>query len=257
MSIKEISETLMKLNMSVYSPFDYILDNKLSYYEDKYDISVKGGQSSFRQADRERSLKILMRINLLKRLESSVESFRITLTKIVEQINGILLAIENFENNGIDKDIEELELTNYNADEDVEELINDDFSIGTKVKIDLKDMNTIGWKTDLLADCEILKTLLSEMSIVTPEHDLKLQELIKLIANKIEHPINKDNHKVIIFSAFADTANYLYKNISLPLKQKYNLDTAKITGSGTNECTLNINKDFNNLLINFSPKIKT
>ena len=256
MSIKEISETLMKLNMSVYSPFDYILDNKLSFYEEKYDISVKGGQSSFRQADRERSLKILMRINLLKRLESSVESFRITLAKILEQINGTLLAIENFEKNGIDKDIEELELTNYNTDEDVEDIIDDEFSIGTKVKIDLKDMNTIGWKTDLLADCEILKTLLSEMSIVTPEHDLKLQELIKLISNKIEHPINENNRKVIIFSAFADTANYLYKNISLPLKQKYNLDTAKITGSGTNECTLNINKDFNNLLINFSPKSK-
>lgn len=256
MSIKEISETLMKLNMSLYAPFDYILDNKLSYYEDKYDISVRGGQTSFRQADRERSLKILMRINLLKRLESSVESFRITLSKILEQINSILLAIENFENNGIDNNIEEMEVTNYNTDEDIEDLIDDEFSIGKKVKIDLKDMNTIGWKEDLLADYEILKYLLSEMSMVTPQHDLKLQQLIKLIANKVEHPINKNNRKVIIFSAFADTANYLYKNISLPLKQKYNLDTAKITGTGANECTLNINKDFNNLLINFSPKSK-
>ena len=256
MSIKEISETLMKLNMSVYAPFDYILDNKLSFYEDKYDISVKGGQSSFRQADRERSLKILMRINLLKRLESSVEAFKITLNKILDQINGILLAIENFEKNGVNNSYEDLEVTNYNTDEDIEDLINDDFSIGLKVKIDLKDMNTIGWTEDLLTDSEILKSLLSEINQVTPEHDLKLQELIKLIANKIEHPINKDNKKVIIFSAFADTANYLYKNISLPLRQKYNLDTAKITGTGNNECTLNINKDFNNLLINFSPKSK-
>lgn len=256
MSIKEISETLMKLNMSVYAPFDYILDNKLSYYEDKYDISVKGGQSSFRQADRERSLKILMRINLLKRLESSVESFKITLNKILEQINNILLAIENFDKNGINNTFEDLEVTNFNTDEDIEDLMNDEFSIGTKVKIDLKDMNTIGWKEDLLSDSEILKGLLFEISKVTPEHDLKLQELIKLIANKIENPINKDNKKVIIFSAFADTANYLFKNLSLPLKQRYNLDTAKITGTGTNECTLNINKDFNNLLVNFSPKSK-
>ena len=256
MSINEISETLMRLNMSVYSPFDYILNNKLSYYENKYDIYVKGGKSSFRQADRERSLKILMRINLLKRLESSVESFRITLSKVLDQINGILLAIENFENNGIDSSFEDLEVSNYNSDDDVEDLISDDFSIGNKIKIDLKDMNTIGWKQDLLADSEILKSLLSEMNMVSPEHDLKLQELIKLIANKIEHPINKNNRKVIIFSAFADTVNYLYKNISLPLKQKYNLDTAKITGTGTNECTLNINKEFNNLLINFSPKSK-
>ena len=103
-------------------------------------------------------------------------------------------------------------------------------------------MNTIGWKQDLLMDAEILNGLLSEISMVTPEHDLKLQELIKIIANKINHPINDNNKKVIIFSAFADTANYLYKNITLPLKQKYNLDTAKITGTGTNECTLNIDK---------------
>lgn len=256
MSIKEISETLMKLNMSVYAPFDYILDNKLSYYEEKYDITVRGGQSSFRQADRERSLKILMRINLLKRLESSVESFKITLNKILEQINSILLSIENFEKNGIDSSYEDIEVTNYDTDEDVEDLISDDFSIGTKVKIDLKDINTIGWKEDLKFDSNILKDLINKINQVTPEHDLKLQELIKLISNKVEHPINKDNKKVIIFSAFADTANYLYKNISLPLKQKYNLDTAKITGSGTNECTLNINKDFNNLLMNFSPKSK-
>ena len=228
MSIKEISETLIKLNMSLYSPFDYILDNKLSYYENLYDIKVKGGKSSFRQADRERSLKILMRINLLKRLESSVESFRITLNKIADQINSVLLAIENFEKNGINHSYEELEVSNYNSDENIDDFLEDDFNIGSKVKINLKDMNTIGWKQDLIADLNILNDLISEVSKITPEHDLKLQELIKLIANKINHPINENNKKVIIFSAFADTVNYLYKNISLPLKQKYNLDTAKI-----------------------------
>lgn len=256
MSIKEISETLMKLNMSIYSPFDYILDNRLSEYEERYDIKVKEGKSSFKQADRERSLKILMRINLLKRLESSVESFRITLNKIIGQIDAILMAIENFERNGIADSFEDIELTNYNPDEDVEEIMNDEFSIGTKVKIELQDMNTLGWKQDLTNDVTILKELLSEMNKVTPERDSKLQELLNLISNKVENPINPDNKKVIIFSAFADTANYLYKTISLPLKQKYNLDSAKITGSGTNECTLNISKDFNNLLINFSPKSK-
>ena len=256
MSIKEISETLMKLNMSLYSPFDYILDNKLLAYEDKYDMKVREGKSSFKQADRERSLKILMRINLLKRLESSVESFRLTLSKIIEQIDSILLAIENFDKNGIDKSFEDIEVTNYNPDEDVEDLMDDEFSIGTKVKIDLKDMNTIGWKTDLLLDSTMLKELLFEMNKITPDRDLKLQELIKIISDKVSNPINEDNRKVIVFSAFADTVNYLYKNISLPLKRDFNLDTAKITGGGTNECTLNINKDFNNLLINFSPKSK-
>ena len=256
MPIKEISEMLMKLNMSVYAPFDYILNNKLSYYGDKYDISVKDGKSSFKQSDRERSLKILMRINLLKRLESSVESFKITLNKILGQINSILGSIDNFEKNGINISYEDIEVTNYDTDEDVEDLINDEFSIGKKVKINLKDINTVGWKEDLNFDSQILKNLIFKINQVTPEHDLKLQELISIISNKVENPINNNNKKVIIFSAFADTANYLYKQISGPLKEKYNLDTAKITGSGTNECTLKISNDFNNLLINFSPKSK-
>ena len=256
MTVKEISETLMRLNMSVYAPFDYILENKMKYYEDKYDITVKEGQSSFKQRDRERSLKILMRINFLKRLESSVDSFRITLNNVRNQVNGLLMSIENFENNGISESYDDIEITNYDTDENIEDLMDDEFSIGNKVKIDLKDMNTIGWKEDLLADISILNDLCDEMNKVTPEHDLKLQKLIKMIGNKVDNPINPNNKKVIIFSAFADTAHYLYKNLALPLKQKYNLDTAKITGSGTNECSLNISKEFNNLLTYFSPKSK-
>ncbi|HPF82832.1 MAG TPA: helicase-related protein [Bacilli bacterium] len=256
MTIKEISETLMRLNMSVYAPFDYILENKMKYYEDKYDITVKEGQSSFKQRDRERSLKILMRINFLKRLESSVDSFRITLNNVRNQVNVILMSIENFENNGVSESYDDIEVTNYDTDENVEDLMDDEFSIGKKVKIDLKDMNTIGWKEDLLADVYILNDLCNEMNKITPDHDLKLQELIKLIGKKQENPINSNNKKVIIFSAFADTAHYLYKNLALLLKQKYNLDTVKITGSGTNECSLSISKEFNNLLTYFSPKSK-
>ena len=255
-TIKEISETLMELNMSIYSPFDYIIDSKLLAYENIYDMKINGGTSSFKQADREKNLKILMRINLLKRLESSVESFRITITKIINQIKETLLSIENFKNNNICNVYEQLDIINYNPDEDIEEIINDQFSIGKKVKINLGDMDIVMWKKDLLHDYEILEKLLSEFNKISPEFDTKLQDLIKLIANKIENPINENNKKVIIFTAFADTANYLYKNIALPLKSRYNLDSAKITGTGKNECTLNINKDFNNLLINFSPKSK-
>ena len=256
MSIKEIAETLSKLNMCVYAPFDYILPASLSKYEEMYDISVKGGQSSFRQADRERSLQILMRINFLKRLESSVESFRLTLNKVLYQIETILKSIEEFENRGINKSFEDVEVTNYNSDEDVDDLLNDQFSIGKKVKINLEDMNTIGWRQDLLSDYVILKQLLCEMDKVTPEHDSKLIDLFNLIINKVNNPINSGNKKVIIFSAFADTADYIYKNISGNLKNHYGLQTCKITGSGTNECTIEMNKEFNNLLLNFSPKSK-
>ena len=256
MSIKEIAETLSKLNMCVYAPFDYILPNKLAEYEDKYDILVKDGQSSFRQADRERSLQILMRINFLKRLESSVESFRLTLRKVMNQIETILKSIEEFKNRGISESFEDIEVTNYNSDEDIDDLLDDQFSIGKKVKIKLEDMNTIGWRQDLVADFVILKQLLNEMDKVTPEHDSKLNELVELIINKVNNPINEGNKKVIIFSAFADTADYIYKCIAGNLKNHYGLNTCKITGSGTNECTIEMNKEFNNLLLNFSPKSK-
>ena len=256
MSIKDIANELNKLNMSIYAPFDYILPDRLSEYEDKYDIEVKGGQSSFRQADRERSLQILMRINFLKRLESSVASFRITLNKVLDLITNTLQAIDDFENKGVNKSFENIEVTNYNTDEDIEDLLDDDFSIGRKVKINLEDMNTIGWKQDLTLDYNILKSLLNEMDKVTPEHDTKLNELFDMIINKVKHPINNNNKKVIIFSAFADTADYIYKSIAGNLKNHYNLQTCKITGSGTNECTIDMNKEFNNLLLNFSPKSK-
>ncbi len=256
MTIKEIADELIKLNMCIYSPFDYILPNKLQEYADKYDIKVRGGQSSFKQADREKSLQILMRINFLKRLESSVYSFRITLNKVLEQISSTLKAIEDFENRGIGKTVTNIEMSNYDSDEDVDELLDDPFSIGKKVKINLEDMNTIGWKEDLLLDYKILKKLLYEMDKVTPEHDTKLNELFDMIVDKLNHPINKDNKKIIIFSAFADTADYLFKSLSGNLKNHYGLHTCKITGSGINECTIDMNKDFNNLLLNFSPKSK-
>lgn len=256
MSIKEIADTLMLLNMSLYTPFSYILPEKKAFYENIYDIEVRGGKGSFKQLDRETSLKMLMRINLLKRLESSIEAFKITLKNILDHINSTLLSIENFEKNDIENLYEDVDISNFVSEEEMDDLLEDDFNIGSKIKINLRDMNTIGWKNDLLADADIFKKLLEKISQITPEHDLKLQELIKTIADKIEHPINGNNKKVIVFSAFADTVNYIYRNISLELKQKYNLDTAKITGSGTNECTLNIDKDFNNLLLKFSPKSK-
>ena len=213
MSINDIAEELNKLSMCVYAPFDYILSDKLADYEEKYDINVKDGQSRFKQADREKSLQILMRINFLKRLESSVESFRLTLNKVLYKIEETLKAIEDFENNGVKRSFDDLDITNYNTDEDVEDLINDNFNIGNKVKINLEDMNTIGWREDLLVDYKILKSLLYEMSKVTAEHDTKLNDLVNLIINKVKNPINEGNKKVIIFSAFADTADYIYKNI--------------------------------------------
>ena len=252
-SIQDIYTMLSKLNMSVYTPFAYILPSQIEKYEDMYDTKVRGGKATLKQKDRESSLQILMRVNLLKRLESSVDSFRITLDKVLGFINSTIYSIEEFERNGRSEDFSNIDATNFDEDEDIEELLENDFQIGNKVKIDLKDMNTIGWKEDLQADQQILTELLNEFNRIHPNNDLKLKELVNIIRNKIENPINSDNKKVVIFSAFADTADYIYENVSKVIKMEYGLNSALVTGTGNNKCTLNINKEFNNLLTNFSP----
>ena len=252
-SVKEIYDSLTKLSMCVYTPFDYILPNCVTKYEDLYDTKVRGGASKLKQSDREKSLQKLMRINLLKRLESSVDSFRLTIGKILNQINFTIDAIKNFETNGTNATFDDMSVKDYEEDEDILDLMDNDFLIGGKVKINLKDMNTIGWKEDLMYDQFILSDLLKEFQRIQPNNDLKLTELINLIRNKIENPINAGNKKVIVFSAFADTANYLYENVSKVIKLEYSLDTALVTGGDANKCTMNIDKDYNNLLINFSP----
>ncbi len=255
--IKDIYSELSKLNMAVYSPFDFILPSKIELYEEKYDTKL-GEKASLKQSTRESSLKNLMRINLLKRLESSVESFRITLDKFIKNISGTIDSIENFEKNGQVSEVDFFQINNLNEDdtETAENIIDNNFSIGDKVKINLADMDTLAWKEDLKKDLEVAKILLEEMKEVTPEHDKKLNELKNIIKNKIENPINPGNKKVIIFSAFADTVNYLYKHLSQYNKEVLGLETAKVIGSGSNDTTLNIDKQFNNILINFSPRSK-
>ena len=254
-SIKEIADQLSQLTMCVYSPFDYILPGKIHEYEDEYDIKVAGTNATLRQSDREKALQILMRINFLKRLESSVESFRLTLKKVISQIDWILLSIANFENNDWTKDYSTIETQAYDEEELEEAEDEGEFSIWKKVKIELKDVDTLRWKHDLEADKVILNLLLFQMEEITPNHDSKLQKLLEIIRDKVKSPINWDNKKVLVFSAFADTIDYLYRELSVTLKEKYNLDSAKVTGKW-NDCTLKISHNFNDLLMNFSPLSK-
>lgn len=253
--ISVLYKELSRLNMSIYSPFDYILEDKREFYSELYDTSInKGG--SFKQSHREKSLQTLMRVNLLKRLESSVDSFRITLGKLIKGIKISLDKIEEFERSGKTFYADETRINDVNFDIESDDWLDDEFSIGDKIKINLADMNTAGWKIDLQADFEIVNALLAEMQKVTPEHDKKLQDLKAFIKHKIHNPINGSNKKVLIFSAFADTVNYLYQNLALHNKEEHNLETAKITGSNQNRTTLDIDNAFNNILINFSPRSK-
>lgn len=245
---------LSRINLGIYAPFKYIQPSRLRFYEELYDTSVRGGSGNFRQMDREGSLQILMRINLLKRLESSVESFRLTLSKIIAKIDQTLRQIEAFERSGKSDAIGYTDIEDANLDDD--DWLDDDFSIGDTIKINLSDMDVLRWKEDLMNDHNILSALLTEMQKVTPEHDAKLNTLKQVINHKINHPINPGNRKVIIFSAFTDTAAYLYTHLSAYMKAKYNIDTAKIVGSDENKNTAGLRNDISTLLTCFSPRSK-
>ena len=256
MSFNEIYQNLSHLRLSIYAPISYILPSRLRKYEDLYDTDVEGGMGKLRQVDRERSLQALMVTNLLKRLESSVEAFRLTLKMLAENHKNMLSKIDQFKKTGIDFSFHDMadSLGNLEADEDdISDL--GDFTTGGKVRVDLADMDLPSWEHDLELDLDILTLLLNDMIKVVPEDDAKLQHLKSRITKKIKNPINPKNRKVLIFTAFADTANYLYENIS----QHYlvhEIHSGKVTGSDTPKTTLGKGYDFHSLLTLFSPRAK-
>lgn len=246
---------LSLLKLSVYAPISYILPSRLRKYEELYDTQVEGGKGKLRQADRERSLQALMTTNLLKRLESSVEAFRLTLGSLHENHVQMLSRIQAFRQSGGGTVTDWTErLETLEADDDELPVLGGD-EIGGKVKISLADMDLPSWENDLSADLAIIDALLSSMKKIKPEDDDKLQHLQKLILEKIENPINGDNKKVIVFTAFADTANYLYDNLAPLLKTK-GLHTGKVTGKDAPKSTLKKGYDFQSLLTLFSPLAK-
>lgn len=245
-TLNEINNEIERLNLSVFSPFLYILPQKREDYAKKYDIAIGEGKSVFKQTDREKSLIQLMRINLLKRMESSIHSFKLTIEKLLFKINKTLEKIDN--------------ISEYNEDIDIslidpEEDEYDELMFGKKTKVLLQDMDLIKWKQDLKLDKEKLEFLFAQAKEVDCLRDEKLADLKKVISNKIENPINEDNKKILIFTAFADTAKYLYENISQWIFDNYGLYTALVTGSGDNKTNLKAvrNTDIDEILTSFSP----
>lgn len=239
----DIAEMLNGLNLSIYTPSLFIFESEKGNYGIDYEgegLTVDG---------REKGIRKLMAINLLKRLESSVNSFRLTLTRIRDFINDSITAIDKFQESGADT----IDVTDFSEDFDTEDNENDPF-VGRKSKINLRDMDYVSWRRDLKADQEVLELLILMLKDITPEHDMKLQQLVADLKNKFEHPINGSNKKVLIFTAFADTANYLYEQLSSRILNDCGLHTALITGSTEGKCTLpKLKCTFNDILTYFSP----
>lgn len=243
----EIYELLNALNLSIYTPTKYIMLSKLYKYVDSEKRNIT-------QEGREEGIRRLMSINLLKRLESSVHSFRLTVDRMRKKIDETIKKINNYELGS-----EEIELTDIAAGEDFDydDQNTDFFSVGKKVKIDLADMDYVSWRRELERDAENLELLSLMIADITPKHDTKLQTLFDLIRKKIEHPINPGNKKIIIFTAFSDTADYLFANVSKFAKENFGLETAEITGTVDGKTTIpKLRADLNTVLTCFSPVSK-
>ena len=243
----DIYNLLMSLNLTIYTPSNYIMPSRMEKYIDM--THHKG--TSLTQQGREEGIRRLMSINLLKRLESSVYSFRLTIARMKALIDSTIKTIDRYQSGNLVLDLTEI---TGSEDFDDDDQNTDYFSVGKKVKIDLADMDYVSWRRGLEKDAENLELLSLMIADITPEHDTKLQKLFDIIQEKIEHPINPGNRKIIIFTAFSDTADYLYANVSKFAKEKFELETAEITGTVDGKTTIpKLHADLNTVLTCFSP----
>lgn len=247
-AIKDINLEIRRLNLASYAPLRYVLPHKQAAYDAKYSTEIRGGESFFRQADREESLIHLLRVNVLKRMESAVSSFSLTVQRQLKDVEAVLAHIENR-----DDDIEEIDI----ADVDIDDPAFESLLVGRKVKVLLSDVDLIRWKQDLIEDRNRLATLLAAAQQVDAARDAKLAKLRDMIEQKCRQPINAGNRKIIVFTAFSDTAQYLYANLAPWAKATLGVDAALVTGSAGIQTTLpGLRKSMSSVLSAFAPRAK-
>lgn len=246
---KDIFEQLMNLELTIYMPTYYILPSMA--YKYGLDEDEQRASKGLDQRGREQGIRRLMAINLMKRLESSVYSFNLTLGRMKSLIDSTIESIDGYINSRTGS-LDLVDMTDEEFDSE-DQGIEDEYSIGRKVKIDIADMDYLSWKNSLVKDAETLALIETVVSDITPDHDTKLQELFDVISNKIDKPINAGNKKIIIFTAFADTAEYLFANVSKFVRAKYNLNSAMVSGAENKTTIPGFRNDMNTVLTCFSP----
>lgn len=251
LSYDRINKQILEYKLSLFNPSAYVKPDKQQKYEEMAGSQVL----NFKQTDRENFLIGMMKMNFLKRLESSIKSFAISLDRTIRKIENLEQKIVNFSASRSKSQVETLESLTP-SDEELEENIDeiDEWQVGKKLKFDLADLELEKWLVDLRKDKDALIGLLNNAQAVTPARDAKLKELKTLILEKIQNPINNSNKKVIVFTAFADTAVYLYDNLQDWLKTEMKLNSALVCGSYT-QTTFGKN-DYASILVNFSPESK-
>lgn len=257
-SMGELFDLLTSLTMAVYAPLSYVFPSRLAKYEDTYGgqlsdrSQARGDAGNLGQKNREKGIQKLMAVNLLKRLESSVEAFRLTLGKMSVTVGDALVTIES--HTGSVADLTE-EFGGFDADDEDFDL-DGPSTVGAKVQVELEDIDLESWRRDLENDKATFDLLLEEMSKVTPQHDLKLNHLKSRIVEKTQHPFNQGNRKLLIFSAFTDTAEYLYRELTA-MAAAEGLALGLVSGSGRQQTTLGKGFNFQQILALFAPRAKS
>lgn len=247
-AIRDINLEIRRLHLASYAPLRYVLPGKQEAYDAKYSTEIRGGESIFRQVDREESLIHLMRVNVLKRMESAVSSFSLTVERQLRDVEGILAQIDSHVDG-----IEELDI----ADIDIDDSAFEALLVGRKVKVLLGDVDLVRWKQDLIEDRNRLATLHAAAQQVDATRDAKLAELRTLIERKCREPLNPGNRKIIIFTAFSDTAQYLYAQLSGWARDSLGLESGLVTGSAGVQTTLpGLRKSMSSVLSAFAPRAK-
>ncbi|HBP30929.1 MAG TPA: helicase [Advenella kashmirensis] len=247
-AIRDINLEIRRLTLASYAPLRYVLPHKQAAYDSKYSTQIRGGESFFRQADREESLIHLLRVNVLKRMESAVSSFSLTVQRQLKDVQAVLAHIESHA-----EGIEEIDI----ADVDIDDPAFEALLVGRKVKVLLGDVDLIRWKQDLIEDRNRLATLLAAAQQVDAARDAKLAKLRDMIEQKCRAPINASNRKIIVFTAFSDTAQYLYANLAQWAKASLGIDAALVTGSaGIQTTLLGLRKNMGSVLSAFAPRAK-
>lgn len=247
----DIYNEISKYKLCLFTPFSYVLEDYKSLYEGKVI------QRNFTQENREYYLIGMMRVNFLKRLESSIFSFKLTLERTITKIEKLITIIKEFKK--YKQDI------TYTQDEEIRNIINDNdeffdtFQVGEKISYQFVHLDIEKWLHDLINDKEQLNKLYLQAQSIDKSRDAKLGELKQLIKEKVSNPtinkLGKINRKIIVFTAFADTATYLYDSLKEWVKHELNINIALVTGSNKNKTTLGETK-FEHILTNFAPYAK-
>jgi ERCC4-related helicase len=248
-----LNKKILQYKLSVFNPSAFVKDDEALHK--KYEELASKNLMAFKQSDREHYLIQMMKVNFLKRLESSIESFEISMERTIKKVENLILKIEAFQKH--QQKTLELDLSEVEPDEDEQEELNEDseaWQVGKKLKFDLADLELDEWLAALRSDKETMVDLYNNAVAIDEKRDAKLQDLKNLIAEKQKAKLNGDNKKVIVFTAFADTAEYLFNSIKEYVTKDLKLNIALVAGSKT-ITTFGDNK-FSAILTNFSPVSK-